>query len=161
MKNIPFKLGSVLLGICLFVFVFSCNNETESSAKEAAEEEDCVQPIKDPNEVKPMARMMRTMALYCDSMRVEINAGKVVDSVRYPLMPFWTAEPTDSSNLEPLFFDNAKQFAAAYRTLMQSTENQKENYTAVINSCIHCHSSYCSGPLRKIRKLTLDYVDTE
>ena len=35
--------------------------------------------------------------------------------------------------------------------------HQKENYTLVINTCIKCHSSYCSGPLKRIRKLPLDY----
>jgi thioredoxin-related protein len=140
---------------CLSFFI-ACSGENEKST--SAEDEDCVSPIKDPNDVKPMALMMRTMANYCDSMRLEINAGRQVDSIKYPLMPFWTAEPTDSSVLETLYFNNAKQFAAAYRELMSSTgQQQAEKYTAVINSCIHCHSSYCSGPLKRIRKLTLDY----
>ncbi|QLH47354.1 MAG: hypothetical protein HWD58_18050 [Bacteroidota bacterium] len=80
---------------------------------------------KDPNDVKPMARMMRTMADYCDTMRLELQNGKTVDSVRFPLMPFWTAEPTDSSVLETLFFNNAKTFAASWRTLMSSEKIRK------------------------------------
>lgn len=139
-----------------FVLMFACN-DNKSGVEQS--DESCTNPIKDPNEVKPMALMMRTMANYCDSMRLEINAGKIVDSSKYPLMPFWTAEPTDSSNLEPLFYNNAKLFETAYRTLMSSTKNQAENYTAVINTCIHCHTSYCSGPLRRIKKLPLDYKE--
>jgi len=142
---------------CLFVLVCVALSCAESDKKTSAQEEECNNPIKDPNEVKPMALMMRTMANYCDSMRLEINKGQTVDSVKYPLMPFWTAEPTDSSVLETLFFNNAKQFEAAYRQLMSNTANQKENYTAVINTCIQCHSSYCSGPLKRIKKLTLEY----
>lgn len=117
--------------------------------------------IKDPNNPKPMALMMRTMANYCDSMRVDLLAGKTVDSVKYPLLPFWRAEPTDSSNLVELFYNNAKDFENAYRTLMMSQENQKENYTAVINSCINCHHSFCSGPLKRINKLPLDYKSNQ
>ena len=138
---------------CLFVLVCAGISCADSDKKTAAQEESCNNPIKDPNEVKPMALMMRTMANYCDSMRLEINKGQTVDSVKYPLMPFWTAEPTDSSVLETLFFNNAKQFEAAYRQLMSNTANQKENYTAVINTCTQCHSSYCSGPLKRIKKL--------
>ncbi len=146
-----------LITACLFVSVCILVSCSGSTKKTNEENESCIKPIKDPNNPKPMALMMRSMANYCDSMRLEINNGKVVDSIKYPLMPFWTAEPTDSSVLETLFFNNAKQFAAAYRQLMGNTGDQKENYTTVINACIHCHNSYCSGPLKRIRKLTLDY----
>jgi hypothetical protein len=152
------KLSGVLLLIVAFLVFHSCSNNSPSNLED---EENCVKPTKDPHDVKPMALMMRTMADYCDSMRLTLNDGQSVDSIKYPLMPFWDAEPTDSSNLEPLFYDNAKQFANAYRLLMSSTNNQKENYTAVINQCVHCHSTYCSGPLKRIRKLTLDYKASE
>ncbi len=147
--------------ITVFLFAAVCIGVScsDSSNKTSKEEENCSKTIKDPNDVKPMALMMRTMANDCDSMRLKINNGKTVDSVQYPLMPFWAAEPTDSSVLEPLYFNNAKQFAAAWRQLMSSKENQKENYTAVINNCVNCHSSYCSGPLRRIKKLPLDYKE--
>lgn len=149
---------NLLAGI-FFVFIgfLACqNHETTSANHETESEESCVNPQKDPNEVKPMARMMRTMADYCDTMRLELRNGKTVDSVRFPLMPFWTAEPTDSSVLETLFFNNAKSFAAAWRTLMTSEKNQKANYELVIAQCVNCHSSYCSGPLKRIRKLPLE-----
>lgn len=155
------KQSSIFFLLLAFVVFFSCQEGDTTQKHNANEEENCVNPTKDPNDVKPMARMMRTMADYCDSMRLELLAGKTVDSSRYPLMNFWTAEPTDSSVLEPLFFSHAKGIESAYRTLMSSTENQKENYTAVINQCMACHSNYCSGPLRRIRKLSLDYKGEE
>jgi len=144
-------IAFLFVSVCVIV---SCS---ESASKKEITEESCENPIKDPMEPKPMALMMRTMANYCDSMRLKINAGEVVDSTTYPLMPFWGAEPTDSSVLEPLFFNNAKMFAEAYRKLMSDPQHQKANYTAVIDNCINCHSSYCSGPLKRIKKLTLDY----
>ena len=149
MKNLI--AGILFASLCIFI---SCS---DTNSKKMAEDESCVNPTLDPHDVKPMALMMRTMANYCDSMRLEINAGKTVDSLRYPLMPFWTVEPTDSTVLEPLFYNHAKDFEAAYRKLMMDIKNQPENYTAVINRCVQCHSSYCSGPLKRIRKLTLDY----
>jgi len=143
--------------ILLSIAIVACNDAEK--AKESKQEECKNETIKDPNDPKPMALMMRTMANNCDSMRLEINAGKKVDSVKYPLMPFWTAEPTDSANLVELFYNNASEFEIAYRTLMSNKEHQKENYTAVINSCVNCHNSFCSGPLRRIKKLPLDYKE--
>jgi len=137
--------------------LISCSEKRKDKTANDKQEGSCSAPVKDPNNPKPMALMMRNLADACDSMRLQILANHTVDSVKYPLMPFWTAEPTDSSVLEPLFFDNAKIIEKAWRTLMSSKENQAANYTAVVNACVHCHSSYCSGPLRRIRKLTLDY----
>jgi len=145
-----------VLFVLVSVFVLACGEE---SAPEKKAEECKQDPVKDPNNPKPMALMMRSMANYCDSMRLDLLSGKTVDSVKYPLMPFQHAEPTDSANLVPLFYDNAEQFDVAYRKLMSSTENQRENYTAVINSCVNCHNSFCSGPLRRIKKLPLDYKE--
>lgn len=151
-------MNKIIIVISLLVFAMvSCE---DSISKKNTSTDDCEKPtIKDPNEVKPMAQMMRTMANYCDTMRLKINKDEIVDSVAFPLMPFWTAEPTDSSVLETLFFDNAKMFENAYRKLMQDQKNQKENYTAVVATCVHCHNSYCSGPLRRIKKLPLDYKE--
>ena len=139
------------------VFTLSC---VDSASKKVAKNEACTQPtIKDPNEVKPMARMMRTMANYCDTMRIKIAHGETVDSVNFPLMPFRSAEPTDSSVLEQVFFDHATQFELAWQKLMRDKTHQKENYTAVILACTNCHNHYCSGPLKRIRKLSLDYKE--
>jgi thioredoxin-related protein len=148
----------IVISFLLTVLCFACR-EGSSSKTESQTECKSEETIKDPNNPKPMALMMRTMVSYCDSMRLDINAGKRVDSIKYPLMPFWDAEPTDSANLVDLFYDNAKDFAAHYRALMSDTNHQKENYTAVINSCVNCHNSFCSGPLRRIKKLPLDYVE--
>ncbi len=147
-KQISFIIVSFLF------LIISCNQQENDSHKDTSTEQ---KTIKDPNNPKPMALMMRKLASNCDSMKAKINKGEIVYSLSFPIMPFWSAEPTDSSVLEPLFFDNAKQFQLAYQRLMQSESSQKENYTTLVNACIHCHTSYCSGPLKKIRKLTLDY----
>jgi hypothetical protein len=151
-------MKKIILLFCLAcALVISCS---EPESKKVANDESCEQPaVKDPNEVKPMALMMRTMANYCDTMRIKINNGETVDSVAFPLMPFRTAEPTDSSVLGTLFYDNATRFENAYRKLMQDQVNQKQNYTAVVAECTHCHNSFCSGPLKRIRKLPLDYKE--
>ena len=149
MKRLLFALFAVLS-----VLVVACGGEQKP---EAAKAPDCEKPVKDPNDPKPMALMMRTMADYCDTMRLRLLAGGHVDSVQFPLMPFKTAEPTDSGNLVPLFYENAARFEAAWRTLMADTLTQQDDYSLVIASCVDCHNSFCSGPLRRIKKLPLDY----
>ncbi len=152
------KMKKIIFVLCsLFILIYACNQHVDNNEKNNDNKN--TEVIKDPNNPKPMALMMRALAKNCDSMKVKLNRGESVDSLTFPIMPFWSAEPTDSSVLEPLFFDNAKQFQMAYTKLMQSQKSQKENYTTLINACINCHNSYCSGPLKKIRKLKLDFID--
>jgi hypothetical protein len=143
----------LLLITALAIIIAACNQESKSK-EEACE----VETVKDPNNPKPMALMMRTMANNCDSMRLKIAAGQTVDSAQYPLPIFWKAEPTDSSVLEELFFNNAKDLEQAYHRLMSNKSDQLENYNVLISKCVQCHTSYCSGPLKRIRKLPIDYV---
>lgn len=150
----------IILFISLPFYLISCGDE--GSKENTTKGKSCSTgegTVMDPNDVKPMALMMRQLANNCDSMRLKINRDVVVDSTEYGLPPFWTAEPTDSSVLEDLFYHNAESFAKAYRTLMSDKTNQQANYTAVINQCINCHSSYCAGPLRRINKLKLDFKE--
>ncbi len=148
------KFTTITIFSCLLLT--ACQQEPKSNSTSCEAGVDST--IKNPNHSKPMALMMRALANTADSIRVQLLADKTVDMSQYPLIKFWTVEPTDSSVLEPLFFENAKAFEAAYQKLIQEPQNQKENYQAVIHTCIQCHSTYCSGPLKRIRKLPLDYV---
>lgn len=143
-----------IIAICLSWTACQQSNKTNTTSCETGEDS----TIMNPNNSKPMALMMRALANTADNIRAQLLADKSVDMSQYPLIQFWTVEPTDSSVLEPLFFENAKAFEAAYQKLIQEPQYQKENYQAVINTCIQCHSTYCSGPLKRIRKLPLDYV---
>lgn len=112
--------------------------------------------IKDPNNAKPMALMMRQMAQNADSMRAQLQRGETLDSLRYPFIRFYLAEPTDSSVLEPKFYENARLFQEAYKALFAYPAEQTKYYNLMIGKCANCHESYCSGPLKKIRKLFID-----
>lgn len=132
----------------------ACVNSTPSEAP--AETQSSGAMHENPNGAKPLARMMRTMTNNCDSMRLDILAGRRVDSIRYPLPAFIDAEPTEKDVKTPIFYAIGSDFQAAYRRLMSDTLHQSENYMAVIQQCRACHMNFCSGPLRKIDKLGLE-----
>jgi hypothetical protein len=110
--------------------------------------------IMDPNNTKPMALAMRTMAGNADKAKQLILQGERIDSTNWPMIRFSVVEPTDPSVLEPLFYENATLYYKAHN-LLYSAEDQQAAYNAVIDACVNCHQSYCSGPLKKIRKLYL------
>ncbi len=70
----------------------------------------------------------------------------------------FTAKPTDSSDLTPVFYNLAK----GYNTLADSFSNagsereiKIKRYNAVIDGCVSCHENFCSGPIPKIKQLYL------
>lgn len=144
----------------LFVLINSCTNN-ENSNNNAVKTKDpqstCNKPtIMDPNMPKPMALMMRSMAANTDSMKAKILHGETLDSLQFPFIRFYLVEPTDKNVLEPMFFENAKIFQKAYTSLFAHKNEQKKYYNLMINACINCHESYCSGPLRRIKKMPLN-----
>ncbi len=70
-------------------------------------------------------------------------------------MRFYLVEPTDPGVLEPQFYENARLFQEAYQALFKHPKEQIKYHNLVIGKCINCHENYCSGPLKRIRKLLI------
>lgn len=116
----------------------------------------CKNPVKYPNQDKPMALMMRQMADNAQLMKEKLEAGETLTAQQFPFIRFHLVEPTDPNILQPQFYENARLFQEAHKAMVEAPmATQKELYTAYINQCINCHQTYCSGPLKRIRKLVL------
>jgi hypothetical protein len=142
--------------------LYSCSENKQPATvqqhNEVADSNDasCSQEtIKDPNNAKPMALMMRQLAANADSMKQQILRGEQLDSTRYPFIRFYLVEPTDPNVLEPQFYENARLFQEAYTELFKHPKEQSKYHNLVIGKCINCHENYCSGPLKRIRKLLI------
>jgi hypothetical protein len=152
--------------IACIAFFIACNTEVKQNSASASDSTaqavadssaSCVNPSKYPNNDKPMALMMRQMADNAGQMKDIISKGEVVNGAQFPFIRFHLVEPTDPDVLQPQFFENARLFQEAHKALINAPkEKQKEMYNAYIGKCITCHESYCSGPLKRIRKLSID-----
>ncbi len=154
----------ILLASTFFVFT-ACNggeskseNKTETSTDSLElDSASCSnETIMDPNNPKPMALMMREMVKNADKMRAKLESGENLDSSAFPFLRFYLVEPTDPNVLEPQFFENARLFQESYKAIFAHQQEQKKYYNLMINRCVKCHESYCSGPLKRIRKLPLN-----
>jgi hypothetical protein len=165
---LTYKIGiTAVMGI--YLGLVACNQNTNHDSKAGVDSikmeskslldtsEDCAKPTKYPNQDKPMALMMRQMADDAQKMKDKVEAGEQIDANEFPLIRFHLVEPTDPDVLQPQFYENARLFQQAHKAMMSVPANkQKEMYTAYINQCINCHQTYCSGPLKRIRKLVLN-----
>jgi len=162
--NLKMKTYLLLIPI---TFIFACSNiskndkqkvdadsikKVDSSTKNAS----CAKPIKDPNNPKPMALMMRLMADNADSMKAQLLRGEKLESSQYPFLRFYLLEPTDTSVLKMQFFENARFFQQVYTDMFKKGAEQTQIYNVVIGKCVNCHEMYCNGPLKRIRKMFID-----
>ena len=145
--------------ILILLAFASCINNSKSDKQKAdstAKNTSCAKPIKDPNNPKPMALLMRFMADNADSMRAQLLRGERLDESHYPFMKFYLVEPTDTSVLKMQFFENARLFQQAYLAMLKSSSNQKQLYNVTIGKCVNCHEMYCNGPLKRIKKMFIE-----
>lgn len=164
--NTSIKVFAVL--IAFIAITVACNNNANVQTKEANVVADslsndsavsCESPssTRYPNQDKPMALMMRQMADNAQKMKNKLEADEKIDAAEFPFIRFHLVEPTDPNVLQPQFYENARTFQEAHKALVNAPQaKQKEMYTAYINQCINCHQTYCSGPLKRIRKLVLN-----
>jgi hypothetical protein len=171
-----FKTLFTLSAICCLVLAIACTNQTATDKTIAKDStgidipppevrgldtaESCAKPNKYPNQDKPMALMMRQMADHAQKMKDLVLANKPITEQAFPFIRFHLVEPTDPDVLQPQFFENARLLQQSHQAIVKAPlAKQKEMYTAYINQCINCHQIYCSGPLKRIRKLTLDFKE--
>jgi cytochrome c553 len=149
----------IVLALFTGILINACTNANENNNQKVetkiADSATVIETIKDPNKPKPMALMMRQMAANADSMKAKLLRGESLDSLSFPFIRFYLVEPTDKNVLEPQFFENAKVYQAAHKAIFDHPENQKKYYNLMIGACISCHENYCSGPLRRIKKMPI------
>ncbi len=146
----------IVLALFTGILINACtNNNNQQAGAKIADSATVIETVKDPNKPKPMALMMRQMAANADSMKAKLLRGESIDSLSFPFIRFYLVEPTDKNVLEPQFFENAKVYQAAHKAIFDHPENQKKYYNLMIGACISCHENYCSGPLRRIKKMPI------
>lgn len=158
---------AIFFAFILATLLYACGQVQQSSEKAKTDNDStqqdsstksCENPeetIMDPNQTKPMALMMRTMVKNAQVMRDKVKKGEKLDSLTYPFIKFYLVEPTDPNVLEPAFFENARLFQQAYLDLFRHPGEQVQYYNLMVGKCINCHENYCSGPIKRIRKLLI------
>lgn len=171
-SNMRIKNLWIGTGMLVVMAIMACNTAPSLPADEAgtglkdsslvmaeADSASCEKPAatRYPNNDKPMALMMRQMADNAQQMKTLIEKGEAVTGAQFPYIRFHLVEPTDPDVLQPQFYENARLFQVAHKELVNGKAGeQKALYQAYIAKCITCHETYCSGPLKRIRKLVID-----
>jgi hypothetical protein len=65
------------------------------------------------------------------------------------------AIPTDSTVKGPVFTAFAEAYLESVRQLEASDSSSVFRFNRMVDQCMNCHSEFCPGPKKRIRKLYL------
>lgn len=145
----------MLLGVAFLMA--QCSNEKPAgeTAKKDSITTSCNKPL-NPNGDSELALLMRDMMHSSENMKEMVKQGKLPDKFPEEFMKIHTAKPTDSDTKKASFDGYASNYIYNLQTLYNSPKAElTQNYNAVINACVSCHTEHCPGPLKAINKLKI------
>ncbi|MGE0562168.1 MAG: hypothetical protein AB7O47_10150 [Flavobacteriales bacterium] len=151
----------IIIPICVGIFSLlfvACNNACDkdevSCSKDKKEVE--MSPI-NPNGDSELALLMRKMYDDADAIKTLItnNEGNITQEYINELERIHTATPTEANVKTPEFEAYTKLMIEQANSLFSSETNRAEGFNSLVNRCVECHQSFCPGPIKKIRKLTI------
>lgn len=137
----------------LFVFV-SCNETAEKATPENSEKQEIVYDMYEPSE---MANLMNQMYAYNLEVKNAIVSGKDIEEFPLDFLKIHTAELSDFKKRNETFESFSKLFIQAEKELYNpnSEVSETDRFNTVVNLCISCHQTECTGPIPRIKKLLI------
>ena len=133
----------VLLGLSLF----SCKKTEEEEEKKKY---DLYQPSE-------MAALMEYMYEFNRQVKENIVSGKNLGSFSNEFFKIYTAKLTDKFERDENFTKYAKLYLDAEMNIFNPvlTIPVEDRFNKMVNLCISCHQTSCTGPIPRIEKLLI------
>lgn len=116
-------------------------------------------PEKSSFQLYSMSEMALLMEqLYVDNKRIKdaiLSDANIADSLPSHYLNLSTAVLTDPTDRDLFFDKQMTEFIKAQRLVYEVESNRKENFNAMVQSCISCHQVKCGGPIERIKKLLI------
>jgi hypothetical protein len=131
-------------------------NKEEEKSESTSDTASCAIPSINPNGDSELSLLMRDMVKNSETLRIQVQNGKLEGTFPEAFFKIYTAKPTDSDTKKESFKVYADNYLSSLKKLYDSPKEElNENYNSLINACASCHSEHCPGPMRKINKLKL------
>jgi nitrous oxidase accessory protein NosD len=122
----------------------------------ACQQQECKKPTKgrpiNANGDSELALLMRDMFTESDSLKLLVENGQQLSGLRR-YEEIHSAIPTDSTVRGPVFDAFAQNYMASLKQLEQADSSTIFNFNHMVDQCMNCHTEFCPGPKRRIKKL--------
>ncbi len=110
-----------------------------------------------PNGGSELAVLMREMYDDMDSIKKLVLQGELPTDLREKFAYLHNATPTDNNTKHENYPDMAKAFMDNLNRFYEEKDKEKriKLYTIVVQTCISCHQTHCTGVVKKIKKLEI------
>lgn len=136
----------------LLLAIYSCNSVPEKKPLPKVAKEELVM-----YKYSDMALLMEQMFTENENLKAKVEAGEELGVFNEEYLKIHTAELTDPDDRNDTFesFSTAllKNQEAIYSA--EDSEKSKINFNRMVQTCIACHETTCTGPIPRIKKLTI------
>ena len=105
-----------------------------------------------PNGDSELALLMRDMFEESDSLKRLVMDGKQLSGLK-KYQDIHSAIPTDPTVQGPVFEAFAEAYINSIEALEASDSASVFNFNHMVDQCMNCHTEFCPGPRKRIKKL--------
>lgn len=136
---------------CLIIFlVFSCKAEKPKDKKVVATEDLIMYT---PSE---MALLMEKMFVENEKLKQKIERGEVIGEFNQEYLNIHSAILTDPNDRNDTFESFAKALILNQQSIFEvETVEVKNQFNKMVQTCVSCHETTCTGPIPRIKKLII------
>ena len=126
------------------LWAFSCQQKT-------CDKPTIKRPI-NPNGDSELALLMRDMFEESDSLKQLVLDGNQLSGLK-KYQNIHSAIPTDPTVTGPVFEAFAEAYINSIKELEASDTNSVFIFNKMVDQCMNCHTEFCPGPKKRIKKL--------
>lgn len=137
----------------LFLILFgSCNKDKQNTANTQNSKKQFDMYV--PSE---MATHMNLMFDIQENLKSEIQSGSTPTNFPEEILKIHTAKLSDFKERNQNFEAFSHLFVERFQLIFDTTSQipVKQRYNDVVNLCISCHQTECTGPIPRIQKLII------
>ena len=146
-------MKKIIFVLCVFTFLFNCNNTDKEEKKETAK----AKVVYDMYESSEMTLLMRDMYKTNKVIKKAIVNQKPIGDFPDSFLQINTATLSKFKARDEGFKNFTKAFLDAEREIFNANSEVdiETRFNNAINLCVSCHQTECSGPIPKIKKLLI------
>lgn len=100
-----------------------------------------------------LALEMKAIEKELKLIKNQLESGEAINDWTFEPEDFIDSEATDPSVKNSDFTSYTMSFHQAGMNFQK--EKTKNNFELIINACVSCHNQFCTGPIKRIKKLHL------
>lgn len=142
------------LGSLILLLVLSCNSAPEQEKAVKIIHGNTLYDVYQPSE---MSSLMKGMYAYNEQIKKDISNGNTPLEFPEEFLKIHTAELSDTKTRTDNFQLYSGKYIEAQRLVFieDSSSSLIKRHNDAIGMCISCHTTECTGPIPKIKKLLI------